>query len=126
MDSFLQIERQNQLLQRQGQIIRKNLNSAEQLKYTLRELAQQIQQVQSAARQAQMDARAAKAEIGAPMKGDINTPVVAEWRGLNDDGTGTVSYNDKEYKTVPLKTLSTAPGTKVEMIYSDGIYYSQI
>ena len=88
-------------------------------------LAEQLKEVSILNRQIELQRRRSDQLLGAQMRGDIEGVVVAEWVGLNNDGTGTVLYNDKKYKTVPLKDYSLAPGRKVQMYYEKGTYYSK-
>ena len=44
---------------------------------------------------------------------------------LANDGTGIVSYNDKQYRTKPLGLTSLTAGTEVELSFAKGVYYSK-
>lgn len=127
MDNFeFQLRRENQLIQEQGRSIEENLRLSSKLSASLAKLSRQIQQVTDEQRQLELQARETNLVMGSQMKGDIDGVVVGEWQRLNEDGTGSVNYNDKEYKTVPLKLYSTTKGKKVQMIYEKGTYYSQM
>lgn len=57
--------------------------------------------------------------------GDFEGLVTGVWVKLASSGLGIVNYKDKKYKTVPLGAESISAGTKVQMNYSKGIYYSK-
>lgn len=57
-------------------------------------------------------------------KGDFEGSVVGTWQRLNSKGLGVVVYGNKEYKTIPLGTRSITRGTKVQLNFTEGVYYS--
>ena len=59
------------------------------------------------------------------VRGDFAGIVIGSWVLLRDDGTGLCSYKDREYVTSPLGTKSIRKGEKVELFFSDGVYYSK-
>lgn len=59
------------------------------------------------------------------VEGDFTGSVTGYWLRLDEDGTGVVKYNSKEYKTVILGIASIPAGTPVELSYADGRYYSK-
>ena len=59
------------------------------------------------------------------VRGDFAGIVIGSWVSLRDDGTGLCSYKDREYVTSPLGTKSIRKGEKVELFFSDGVYYSK-
>lgn len=61
----------------------------------------------------------------AKVDGDFTGSVTGAWLRLDQDGTGVVKYNSKEYKTVILGIASIPAGTPVELSYADGRYYSK-
>ena len=77
-------------------------------------------------RDVELKNRKADMLIGSQMKGDFNKPVTGEWYKLNEDGTGTVIYNDRKYKTVPRIEYSIRRGQKVQISYEKGVYYSRL
>lgn len=58
------------------------------------------------------------------VKGDFEGSVTGTWVRLDPDGTGIVSYRQKQYKSVVLGLVSLPAGTKVELSHADGVYYS--
>ena len=59
------------------------------------------------------------------IKGDFEGSVTGTWIRLDPDGTGIVSYKNKQYKTVVLGLTSIPRGTKVELSHASGTYFSQ-
>ena len=104
----------NQEIQEQLDNIRETAQAATK---DIKQLADYLKEVSIVNRQLDLQRRKGDMLLGAPMGGDMETTVVAEWVSLNEDGTGTVSYNDKKYKTVPLTAYSLAPGTKVQLFF---------
>lgn len=62
---------------------------------------------------------------GTEIKGDFEGSVTATWIKLREDGAGMCRYRGKIYATKPLGYVSIQAGTRVEMSYADGIYYSR-
>lgn len=57
--------------------------------------------------------------------GDFQGSVTGTWVRLSENGGGIVSYNNKEYVTVPLGFVSVPAGTPVELNHAEGLYYSK-
>ena len=57
--------------------------------------------------------------------GDFVGSVTGTWVRLGGNGEGIVSYNNKEYVTVPIGFISIPKGTELELSYANGIYYSK-
>lgn len=55
---------------------------------------------------------------------DFEGVVMGVWATLNDDGSGTVEYKGKEYKTVAMGTKSIPAGSKVSLEFRKGHYIS--
>ena len=51
--------------------------------------------------------------------------VTGTWVRLGESGEGIVSYNNKNYVTVPIGFISIPKGTELELSYANGIYYSK-
>lgn len=59
------------------------------------------------------------------IKGDFEGSVTGTWVGYDfETNGGIVRYNDKEYLTKVLGIRSIKKGTKVQLSFADGIYYS--
>lgn len=123
MDSFSKSTRE---LREEAREFKSNLQLASKVDAALNKLASKIRDVMRENRQSELRQRNQDLIMGAQMSGDIKTTVIGEWVKLEEDGTGIVSYRDKNYKTVPLKMYSTRSGQKVEMIYDKGVYYTQL
>ena len=59
------------------------------------------------------------------IRGDFEGNVKGIWVKLANDGTGIVSYNDKQYRTKPLGLTSLTAGTEVELSFAKCVYYSK-
>ncbi len=57
--------------------------------------------------------------------GDFVGSVTGTWVRLGENGEGIVSYNNKNYVTVPIGFISIPKGTELELSYANGIYYSK-
>ncbi len=57
--------------------------------------------------------------------GDFVGSVTGTWVRLGESGEGIVSYNNKNYVTVPIGFISIPKGTELELSYANGIYYSK-
>lgn len=123
MDSFSKAKRE---LREEARDLQSNLQLASKVDAALNKLASKIRDVMRENRQSELRQRNQDLIMGAQMSGDIKSTVIGEWVKLEEDGTGIVSYRDKNYKTVPLKMYSTRGGKKVEMIYDKGVYYTQL
>lgn len=123
MDSFSKAKRE---LREEARDLQSNLQLASKVDAALNKLASKIRDVMRENRQSELRQRNQDLIMGAQMSGDIKSTVIGEWVRLEEDGTGIVSYSDKNYKTVPLKMYSTRGGKKVEMIYDKGVYYTQL
>ena len=123
MDSFSKAKRE---LREEARDLQSNLQLASKVDAALNKLASKIRDVMRENRQSELRQRNQDLIMGAQMSGDIKSTVIGEWVKLEEDGTGIVSYSDKNYKTVPLKMYSTRGGKKVEMIYDKGVYYTQL
>lgn len=123
MDSFSKSTRE---LREEARGLQSNLQLASKVDAALDKLASKIRDVMRENRQSELRQRNQDLIMGAQMSGDIKSTVIGEWVKLEEDGTGIVSYRDKNYKTVPLKMYSTRGGKKVEMIYDKGVYYTQL
>ncbi len=120
------IRKETGLLAQQRDVITRNRKEADNLRAELMRLAAMIAKVSAANRELEVQARKNDLIMGSEYPGDFKGNVIGEWVRLNEDGTGTVSYNEKEYNTIPLKQYSTIQGKKVQMIYEKGRYYSQM
>lgn len=59
------------------------------------------------------------------IRGDFEGSVTGYWVRLEQNGTGTVSYNNKQYATYPIGIMSLPAGAIVELSHADGIYFSK-
>ena len=59
------------------------------------------------------------------IRGDFEGSVKGSWVKLDNDGTGVVAYNDKNYRTKPIGLTSLTAGTEVELSFAKGVYYSK-
>lgn len=67
-----------------------------------------------------------KREEGTTLKGDFEGSVTGKWEFLDEaTGAGMVRYKGKIYRTQPQGFVSVPRGTKVELTFADGIYYSK-
>lgn len=64
-------------------------------------------------------------ETGAGLKGDFEGSVTGQWERIDNTGAGIVKYKGKSYVTQPIGFVSVPAGTKVELTFADGIYYSK-
>lgn len=55
---------------------------------------------------------------------DFEGVVYGSWKGFNTLGAGLVLYKGKTYKTKPLGFTSIPVDTRVQLSYSEGVYYS--
>lgn len=62
---------------------------------------------------------------GPSVKGDFEGSVVGYWVRLEQNGGGTVSYNNKEYLTKPIGFTSLPAGAEVELSHANGVYFSK-
>ena len=62
---------------------------------------------------------------GSPIRGDFEGSVSASWIRLDDEGAGVVSYKGKEYRTKMIGFTAIPKGTRVELSYAKGIYFSK-
>jgi hypothetical protein len=79
----------------------------------------QLQAVQAARRMVELERRANKETI----QGLISGTVIAQWKELNEDGSGRVLYEDREFVVNPSGFISLPKGTKVQMTYGEGVYH---
>lgn len=92
----------------------------------LQALAAMTRAAANTKRELELKNRKADMLIGSQMKGDFDKAVTGEWYKLNEDGTGTVIYNDRKYQTVPRIEYSIRKGQKVQLSYEKGVYYSRL
>lgn len=59
------------------------------------------------------------------IRGDFEGSVNGYWVRLEQNGVGTVSYNNKQYATFPIGIMSLPQGSIVELSHADGIYFSK-
>lgn len=57
--------------------------------------------------------------------GDFEGSVTGKWVRFEENGGGTVSYNNKDYLTKPIGIPSIPPGTEVELSHANGVYFSK-
>ena len=62
---------------------------------------------------------------GTTIRGDFEGSVVGYWVRLEQNGGGTVSYNNKQYLTKPIGITSLPAGTEVELSHANGVYFSK-
>lgn len=62
---------------------------------------------------------------GYSIRGDFEGSVVGYWVRLEENGGGTVSYNNKHYLTKPIGFTSLPAGTEVELSHANGLYFSK-
>jgi hypothetical protein len=58
------------------------------------------------------------------IRGDFKGSVVGSWVKLDDNGSGVVQYNQKEYVTRPVGFTSIPSGTPVILTHADGVYFA--
>lgn len=58
------------------------------------------------------------------IRGDFKGTVIGSWVKLDDNGSGIVQYNKKEYTTRPVGFTSIPAGTPVILTHADGVYFS--
>jgi hypothetical protein len=58
------------------------------------------------------------------IRGDFKGSVVGSWVKLDDNGSGVVMYNKKQYTTRPVGFTSITAGTPVILTHADGVYFS--
>ena len=80
-----------------------------------------LAQISSANRLVDLEERASDITV----VGDFVGSVTGTWVSLGDNGEGIVSYNNKQYVTVPIGFISIPSGTELELSYANGIYYSK-
>jgi len=85
------------------------------------ELLRSLKEISMTERMIQKE-RLDKKEI---IRGDFEGSVKGTWVKLAEDGTGVVSYNDKQYRTKPIGLTGVTEGTEVELSFAKGIYYSK-
>ena len=78
-------------------------------------------QVSNAQRIAELEMR----DEGYSIKGDFDGSVVGYWVRLEQNGGGTVSYNNKHYLTKPIGFTSLPAGAEVELSHANGVYFSK-
>lgn len=61
---------------------------------------------------------------GFEIKGDFEGCVSGQWKSIGDDGSGIVSYKNKEYTTETIGFVSAPPGLRVQLCYAQGKYFS--
>lgn len=62
---------------------------------------------------------------GSPIRGDFTGSVSASWVRLDESGAGIVLYKGKEYKTKMIGITAIPKGTRVELSYAKGLYFSK-
>lgn len=68
---------------------------------------------------------AKEAELsGTIYSSDFEGTVSGTWSGIDPSGAGLVLYKGKTYKTIRLGITSLFKGSKVQMSYVNGSYYS--
>lgn len=68
---------------------------------------------------------AQEAELtGAIYSADFEGTVTGTWAGIDSSGGGLVLYKGKTYKTIRLGLTSLFQGSKVQLSYVNGIYFS--
>lgn len=80
-----------------------------------------LRQIQLTNRVNELERRSKKNVIN----GDFEGSVTGSWVKLGENGEGIVSYNDKQYVTVPIGFVSLPKGTAVEVTFAKGVYYSK-
>ena len=78
-------------------------------------------QASNAQRIAELEMRAE----GYSIRGDFEGSVVGYWVKLEQNGGGTVSYNNKLYLTKPIGFTSLPAGAEVELSHANGVYFSK-
>ena len=78
-------------------------------------------QTSNAQRMAELEMRAE----GYSIRGDFEGSVVGYWVKLEQNGGGTVSYNNKLYLTKPIGFTSLPAGAEVELSHANGVYFSK-
>lgn len=58
------------------------------------------------------------------IQGKFEGSVSATWVKLQDNGSGIVNYNQKEYVTRPIGFTSIPAGSNVLLTFANGVYYS--
>mgnify|MGYP000158392908 CR=1 FL=1 len=84
-------------------------------------LLSDLQQLSASERIIQLE----KLDSDETIPGDFEGSVPASWVKLAEDGTGVVSYNNKQYRTRPLGLTSIPVGANVELTHANGVYYSK-
>ena len=84
-------------------------------------LLDDLRQISEANRVIDIERRQSNAGI----EGDFEGSVTAHWVRYDSQGSGIVTYNNKQYVTKPLGNHSIPAGTEVELSHADGIYYSK-
>ena len=84
------------------------------------ELAQKVLAIAQAQRVVALDA----AESGTNFAADFEGTVTGIWEGIDKSGAGLVSYDGKTYKSVRLGITSLFKGSRVQLSYVKGVYYS--
>ena len=64
-------------------------------------------------------------ESGGFIEGDFEGSVTGYWVKLDSNGSGIVSYRNKEYRTKPIGFTSLPAGSEVELSHANGVYYSK-
>ena len=59
------------------------------------------------------------------IEGDFEGSVTGTWVRRNQNGSGVVEYNGKNYVTQPIGLTAIPKGTAVELTYAKGVYYSK-
>lgn len=68
---------------------------------------------------------AQEAELeGTVYSADFEGTVTGAWVGISEQGAGLVQYKGKTYTTVRLGRTSLFAGSRVQLSYIDGTYYS--
>lgn len=56
--------------------------------------------------------------------GDFEGNVTGQWVRFNENAAGIVRYNNKDYVTQPIGFTSVPAGTRVQLSYARGTYFS--
>ena len=83
-------------------------------------LVEQTESQSLASRIEELERRLAGMEI----PGDFSGTVTGKWEGIGPQGEGLVSYKGKVYKTKRVGFASVPLGAPIELVYANGVYYS--
>lgn len=84
------------------------------------EFSNQLNQISMANRVADLDRQQNEPVI----RGDFKGSVIGSWVKLDENGSGIVEYNKKQYKTRRTGFTSIPAGTKVVLTFAEGVYFS--